>query len=77
MLVLCLASCVKANSNNVVVPDVVAYDIAVQTLAAYELESMGPPCPRDAVIPGCSAVHRMTIDYGDMRDQARAISATN
>lgn len=44
-----------------------------QARAADELERMGPPCPRDVVMEGCSAVARLVIDYKDTREQIRAI----
>lgn len=67
-----LSGCELARSSGIL-PDVVEYSAEVQKLAADELEKAGPACPRDVVIQGCSATHRMTIDYLDMRDQTRAI----
>lgn len=64
-------ACTTAISN--VTPPVVSYSREVQAQAASELEAMGPPCPRDTLIEGCSAVHRMIIDFKDTRDQIRAI----
>lgn len=57
----------------VVSPDVVAYSEAVQSHAADELERLGQPCPRDSVLADCSALARMILDYGKMRDQVRAV----
>lgn len=69
-----LSACQTAPSNTVL-PDLFSYSPEIQKQAATELKSFGPPCPRDTVIAGCSAVHRMVIDYGDDRNQIRAISA--
>lgn len=54
-------------------PPVIDYSRQFQARAAQELESMGPPCPRDVVIEGCSAVARLIIDYKETRDKIRAI----
>ena len=41
--------------------------------AAAEMKSLNGPCPRDTVIvANCSAVKRMVIDYGDLRQRIRA-----
>lgn len=55
----------------VVLPEVKAYSPEVQARAADELETLGPPCPRDVVIAECSALHRFTLDYLEIRDEAR------
>ncbi|HAY47066.1 MAG TPA: hypothetical protein DCY55_12410 [Gammaproteobacteria bacterium] len=57
----------------VVSPDVVSYSEMVQTHAADELERLGQPCPRDSVLADCSAIARMIVDYGKMRDQVRVL----
>ena len=57
----------------VVSPDVVAYSESVQSHAADELEGLGQPCPRDSVLADCSALARMILDFGKMRDQFRAV----
>jgi hypothetical protein len=74
ILSLSVTACAKAPSSGFVLPPVGPYSAEVQTKAADELDAMGPPCPHDVVITGCSAVHRMIIDYKDMRDRTRAIS---
>jgi hypothetical protein len=56
----------------VVVPPPKPYAEAVRKRAAAELDGLGPPCPRDAVTPGCSAVHRLIIDHHRDREQRRA-----
>ena len=56
----------------IVTPDIEDYSSGVQALAADELDSLGPPCGRQEVADGCSAIHRMIIDYGDLRRRIRA-----
>ena len=56
----------------IVAPTLDKYSAAVGSLAADELGTLGPPCARDFVFEGCSAVHRMIIDYGDLRRKVRA-----
>ena len=51
----------------VVTPDLEDYSEGVQALAADELRRLEPPCDRDGVAKDCSVVHRMIIDYGDLR----------
>lgn len=63
--------CAQGGSSTVVVPEVKAYSSEVQARAADELETLGPPCPRDVVIAECSALHRFTLDYLEIRDEAR------
>jgi hypothetical protein len=43
----------------------------VQALAADELDRLGPPCGRTDIVKDCSVVHRMVIDYGDLRRRIR------
>ena len=59
----------------IVVPELRNYGTAVQHAAADEVDTLAPPCPRDIVTPGCSALARMIIDYGVLRDQIRAAKA--
>ena len=56
----------------VVLPDMEDYSKGVQALAADELGQLRPPCARDGVAKDCSVVHRMIIDYGDLRRRIRA-----
>ena len=56
----------------IVTPDIEDYSSGVQALAADELRTLGPPCDRAEVAEGCSSVHRMVIDYGDLRRRIRA-----
>ena len=55
-----------------VTPDIEDYSEGVQTLAADELGRLGPPCGRTDIVKDCSVVHRMVIDYGDLRRRIRA-----
>lgn len=56
-----------------VAPPLIDYAPEFQNRAASELETLGPPCPRDVVFGECSAVHRLVKDYGLTRDRIRAI----
>ena len=56
----------------VVTPDIEEYSEGLQALAADELEGLAPPCGRSEIVKGCSVVHRMVIDYGDLRRRSRA-----
>ena len=56
----------------IVTPDIEDYSDGVQALAADELDRVGPPCGRTDIVKGCSVVHRMVIDYGDLRRRIRA-----
>ena len=67
-----LSSCASAGSDRVTTPPVLDYTSEVQNLAADELASLGPACPRDGVFGGCSALKRFVLDYAWMRDQIRA-----
>ena len=74
-LMTALSSCGSASVTIVETPDLLEYDPDFQGLAATEVSAMPPPCPRDVVIEGCSAVHRLIKDYGLVRDQIRALQA--
>ncbi len=41
--------------------------------AADELTAMKPPCAADVANEHCSAAHRLVIDFGDARNEIRAI----
>ena len=56
----------------IVTPDIEDYGKNVQAFAAEELSRLGPPCGRTDIVKGCSVVHRMVIDYGDLRRRIRA-----
>lgn len=72
--VMVLSSCASGYGVEIVTPDIVEYSPEVQEEARRELENLGPPCPRDVVFGGCSALNRMIKDYGYMRDQTRALN---
>ncbi len=67
-----LTACGRESFSTVATPALQQYSPEVQTLAADELETMGPACPRDGVFGDCSAVKRLVLDYRWMREQARA-----
>ena len=56
----------------IVTPDLEEYSDGVQALTADELDRLGPPCGRTDIVKDCSVVHRMVIDYGDLRRRIRA-----
>ena len=68
-----LSGCASAGSERLTAPPVLDYSSEVQTHAVAEMAILGPPCPRDAVFGGCSAVKRFVLDYAWMRDKVRAI----
>ena len=56
----------------IVTPPIGAYSKELQDAAAAEMKAIPGPCPRDTVIVvNCSAVKRMVIDYGDLRQRIR------
>lgn len=71
-LLILLTGCQTA-AFEAITPEVIEYSPDVQQRAAEELQAMPLPCPRDVVIAGCSAVHRMIKDYGLTRDRIRAV----
>jgi len=62
----------KKGAAVIVTPPLVEYSNAIQTTAADKLEQLGQPCARDVVVGNCSAIARMIIDYGDLRQKIRA-----
>lgn len=69
---LLLTSC-AAGVSSAVTPDLVQYSPEFQAQAAAELTGLAPPCAQDVAGDYCSAVHRLVMDYGDMREKVRAI----
>lgn len=72
---LLLSACGGANSSGlsfIASPTLDDYSARVMDMAAGEMEQLGPPCARDFVYPGCSALVRLAIDYGDLRQRLRA-----
>ena len=60
----------KRGEPVIVTPEIEDYSKELQAAAAAELKSLNGPCPRDTVIvANCSAVKRMVIDYGDLRQR--------
>ena len=57
-----------------ITPEIIEYEREVQLRAADELDTLGPPCPRDAVFGGCSAIKRMIKDYLLTRDRIRVLN---
>ena len=54
-------------------PPFEAYSKELQAATAAEMKTLNGPCPRDTVnVTDCSAVKRMVIDYGDLRQRIRA-----
>ena len=51
-----------------VTPPIEVYSKELQDAAAEEMKAIPDPLPRDTVnVSGCSALKRLTIDYGDLR----------
>ena len=56
-----------------VTPPIEAYSKELQDAAAEEMKALNGPCSRDTVnVSGCSALKRLVIDYGDLRQRIRA-----
>ena len=54
-------------------PPIEGYSKKLQDAAAAEMKAIPGPYPRDTVnVTDCSAVKRMVIDYGDLRQRIRA-----
>lgn len=69
-----LTSCGLVGSSDVIfvaMPRLILYEEEVMSKAADEMEKVGPPCSRDIVIENCSAMKRLVIDYGWLREQVR------
>ena len=57
----------------IVTPPIEDYSKELQATAAAEVKAIADPCPRDTVnITACSAVVRLVIDYGSLRQRKRA-----
>ena len=57
----------------IVTPPIEAYSKELRDAAAAEMKALNGPCPRDTVnVSGCSALKRLVIDYGDLRQRIRA-----
>ena len=63
----------KKGEPVIVTPPIEAYSKELQAAAAAEMKSLNGPCPRDTVnVSDCSALKRLVIDYGDLRQRIRA-----
>lgn len=71
MLIALLQGC-SPEPSSAVGPDLAKYSPAFQKQAAAELKAQKPPCAADVANEHCSALHRLTIDYGNLRDKIRA-----
>ncbi len=57
----------------IVTPPIETYSEELQDASAAEMQAIPSPCSRDTLnVTDCSAVKRMTIDYGDLRQRIRA-----
>ena len=62
----------------IVTPPIETYSRELQAGAAAEMKAIPSPCPRDTVNVGdCSALKRLVIDYGDLRQRIRASKGTD
>jgi len=74
-LAVLLVACARegADAPLVVAPDLAQYSQAFQSQLADEIEAQtNIACPRDIIVPNCSAWLRAVVDYGHMREQSRA-----
>ena len=63
----------KKGEPVIVTPPIDAYSKKLQAAAAAEMKALNGPCPRDTVnVSDCSALKRLVIDYGDLRQRIRA-----
>ena len=54
-------------------PPIEDYSKELQAAAVVEMKAIPDPRPRDTVnVSGCSALKRLVIDYGDLRQRIRA-----
>lgn len=68
-----LSACATAGTSVVVSPDLPVYSEAFQARAAEELDALPPPCDRDLVLDGCSALGRLVLDHAWLREKVRAL----
>ena len=76
ILAMFLTSCTPGSSERrpplVITPDVVPFSDTFQAQLAVEMEADARvPCPRDILVPDCSAWKRAVLEFSRMRDQAR------
>ena len=76
MTAILLTACTKENSRPAptnVQPDLDEYSDTYQEQLAIEFEAEARvPCPRDFMVPDCSAWKRAIVDYKFLRDRIRA-----
>ena len=76
VMTILLTACATGNSRPAptnVQPDLDAYSSAFQTQLADELDAEAQvPCPRDFMVPDCSAWKRAVTDYLHLRNGIRA-----
>ena len=63
----------KQGEPVIITPPIEAYSKERQAAATAEMKAISDSCPRDTFnVTGCSAVKRMAIDHGDLRQRIRA-----
>ena len=63
----------KKGEPVIITPPIEDYSRHLQAAAAAELKVIPDPLPRDTVnVSGCSALKRLAIDHGDLRQRIRA-----
>lgn len=72
---LLLTACETTDSRpapRLVLPTLQQYASEFQSRLADEMEALGPDCPRDFVVEGCSALGTFTLDHIYLRDRIKA-----
>jgi len=59
-----------------VLPDLEQYSSSFQEHLADELEALPQDCPRDFIVPNCSALGTFTLDHIHLRDKIRSAANT-
>ena len=63
----------KKGEPVIITPPIEDYSRHLQAAAAAEMKAVPGPLTRDTVnVSGCSALKRLVIDYGDLRQRIRA-----
>ncbi len=79
VMAILLTACAKGNSRPAptnVQPRLDEYSQPFQTQLAIEMEfDVRVPCPRDFLVPDCSAWKRAVVDYRHLRNGIRAAGA--
>ncbi len=58
----------------IVAPSLDRYSEEFETKLADELEQLAPPCPRDYIVPNCSALYRITLDGIHLRNRVKELT---